>query len=131
MYDVRCHSSRDRAYWSGCLSRARLSDARSDSTAAVRARSILGAHPRVFSSLPALVIFFGGESWKLEESELCCVYRRLSWDASLHAKLGEKTDARMLRAAALSPEHISAGWSEHDRRLVQMPMSNFTESEQR
>lgn len=40
-------------------------------------------------------------------------------------------DARMRRAAALSPEHISACWCEHDRRLVQMPMSDLAESEQR
>ncbi|KAK3544237.1 hypothetical protein QTP86_008335 [Hemibagrus guttatus] len=36
----------------------------------------------------------------------------------------------MRRAAALSPERLSASWSEHDRRLVQMPMSDFAESEQ-
>lgn len=42
-----------------------------------------------------------------------------------------KPDARMRRAAALSPEHISACFSEHDRRLVQMPMPDPAESEQR
>lgn len=56
----------------------------------------------------------------------CAVFR----DAALDARRG-KPDARMRRAAALSPEHLSACRSEHDRRIVQMPMSDFAESEQR
>ncbi|KAB5542303.1 hypothetical protein PHYPO_G00090120 [Pangasianodon hypophthalmus] len=92
------------------------------------------------TSLVPLCVFFlpsflGCEGWKLEESELlCCGFFSpglLGRGSGCEAGEPGEPDARMRRAAALSPEHLSACWSEHDRRLVQMPMPDFAASEQR
>lgn len=67
---------------------------------------------------------------------LCWVFFRSYWDAALDARRWNRMPACGVRQRFFFfffflPERISACLSEHDRRLVQMPMSDFAESEQR
>lgn len=86
--------------------------------------------PAILSTSPLLFPPLGCEGWKLEESKQYCVLLAGLLGRGSGCEAGEP-EARMRRAATLSPEHISACWSEHDRRVVQMPMPDLAESEQR